>query len=226
MSIEQELLDLIRMKDEPEDYDSRQDYLAAITRAIDKLKEDDYDTLSDEAVAWFRAAVDAMNDKEYIPEFEDEDDHADEDDDRESEAEPDSGEARSKSSQQGVSDTDGEGADHEAEVVPDKKASVAKPKKLKGRRPVAPRPAKKPTHAPTGHEDITGEKDKFGIVIGTKTHKAALMYEQGATARQVEDALGGRHRNILKELAKRGHVISKEEGGVWRVTYVEPKKDK
>ncbi len=78
---------------------------------------------------------------------------------------------------------------------------------------------KKPKREPTGYEDITGEKDRYGITIGTKTHKAVLMYEKGVTCKQIEDAIGGRHRNILKQLAKAGHRVEKLGGGVFKVTH-------
>lgn len=69
------------------------------------------------------------------------------------------------------------------------------------------------------YSKITGEKDRYGITIGTKTAEAIKMYEEGCSAKQILDELGGRHYNILKKLQKEGHRISKTELGVWTLTH-------
>lgn len=64
---EQELRDACKLKDR--DWPNRQDELAAILRAGEKIPEKQFDTLSNEAVNWYNAAADAMNEHRDIPDF-------------------------------------------------------------------------------------------------------------------------------------------------------------
>lgn len=54
------------------DDQSRQDFLASLTRAVSKLSDDDIDQLSSGAQDWYDQAVDAVNNKTTIPEIGDE----------------------------------------------------------------------------------------------------------------------------------------------------------
>jgi hypothetical protein len=85
------------------------------------------------------------------------------------------------------------------------------------KQPKAPRG--KGGHTITPYDNLTGEKDRFGLFIGTKTQQAVALYEKGATCKQVEMELAGRHRNILKRLALDGHRVEKLEGGVYKITH-------
>ena len=198
-------------------YKQRQDFLAALVRAIDKLGQDDWDNLSDEAVAWHTAAVGQMDKKRTIEDFEPPEPVEEED------AEP------------AVDSTDDVvlveppcEVSSEPEAVADE---VPEPEEEVEEKPAKKRKAKKEKLdkkiIPERYIGLTGEKDKFGITIGTKTYDAVKMYERpdGATLRQVEEAIGGRHYNILGKLAKEGHKVEKLPGGVWRVTHRDKTKE-
>ena len=196
-------------------YDERQDYLAALLHAIDsKLSNDDYDNLSDEAVKWHHAAVKAHETQEDIPDFEGEAEEADKlplTDPRHPIQRPE------------PEDEIGPVEDEPPEPVAELEEAEEKPK-----------PVKKVVH-PIGsskrpdYTKVTGDKDKWGIVKGTLTSRALEMYEQGCTAKQLLDELGGRHYNILKKMVKEGHQLSKTELGVWTLKHKDnlpPKKEK
>lgn len=198
---EKELVTLIRFK--PNDYHDRQDYLAALARAADKwfaVKDKDqaiFDGLEDGLAGWFEEAITAMNHKDTIPEFPD----------RELEepmTAPDEEE-------------EAENADNEAEPVPTEggDAATAAVDEGKAADPVAPKPkTKKEKSPPSRYDTISGIKDRFGVVVGTKTHDAVLMYERGTTVRELAATIGGKHYNILNRLKKLGHtVVPRPEGG-------------
>lgn len=70
MSIEKELIEASAFQAR-RSYVDRQDYLAALTRAVDMLDQDRFDTLSNEAVDWVNAAAKAIRNKRMIAEFSD-----------------------------------------------------------------------------------------------------------------------------------------------------------
>jgi len=232
--IEQELLDATKYKGKKGA--SRENYLAGLVQAVEKMDEDDFDNLSDAAAVWYNDAVAAMNDKDPPPEFadaseeaddessdEDEDASADGDDDTDADGAADDEEAED-SGAAADDDEDEEGVDSDEEEAPPKKAKtkVVKPAK-KDSEPSAYAKAKanKPKTDASRYAHITGEKDRFGVVKGTKTSEAVAMFArpQGATAAQIMEALGGRFYNITRTLAANGHHVEKMEGGVLRITH-------
>jgi hypothetical protein len=297
--VEQELMDASKFKSK--NYPDRQDELAALVRACERMPDAAFDTLSDGAAEWYNKAATAMNEHEDIPDFEepesddeetsddtdheadeaaeddsegdsegDEDEDADDSSDvnegsieedeadeseppkkkksakvseesqREDDEEPaqkPKGKQPSKSKKPMVSD-DSEGTD-ESDTEGTPKKGRGRPKKAAGK-VVEPTPEPKDTddgdgdtpapkqpkaprgkggHTITPYDNLTGEKDRFGLFIGTKTQQAVALYEKGATCKQVEMELAGRHRNILKRLALDGHRVEKLEGGVYKVTH-------
>lgn len=158
-------------------YTDRQNYLASLLRAIDKnVTPEGYDALTDEAVEWHHAAVDAMDHRKDIPEF----------------------------------------PDYEPDPITDADEPVDEP------------PVEEPPRRPKRSERVIPDyanldpekKDRFGITVGTKTSMAVAMYEKGCTAKDILDALGGRFYNILKQLAKEGHkVIKDEDTKVWQLIH-------
>lgn len=52
-----------------------------------------------------------------------------------------------------------------------------------------------------------GNKDKFGLVSGTRTSAAATLYEKGVTPDFVEQKLGGVFLAMLTKLKKNGHSV-------------------
>lgn len=189
MSIEMELLNSTRFKQDADAFDDRQDYLAAIVKAVDKLSADAFDELSDEASDWFNKSVKALNTKRPLPDF---DPVNGNDEDAESsakvrkaanakmvEAEPETGEAGDEAQ-----------ADEPAEKAIPK---ITKPKIING--------------------ELV--KDRFGVVLGTKTAQAVALYNTptGATIKEIDEKVGGRHMNILKKLVTQGHRVLKLEHG-------------
>jgi hypothetical protein len=106
--------------------------------------------------------------------------------------------------------------EEEAQAPARKKAAKAKAKPVKEQdKKVTTKVAKKVID----YTKLTGARNEYGIIIGTKTHEAIKLYEKGATLKQVENAIGGRHYNILTKLAGEGHKVEKLEGGVWKLTH-------
>ncbi len=199
--VEQELLKAVGSKFKPPKKADRQDYLAALVQAVIRLSDAHYDELSDEADQWQTAAVEALNNKSNIPEFDGEgNDQGDE--------------------------TQAEEADPEAEEVQEVEAESEieeepePPKAKKAKTASKPKKAKETDLPPPPYNRITGKKSKFGIYEGTKTAQAVAMYERGATVREVTEAMKGRHYNILKKLAQAGHKLEKLGGGVFKITFV------
>ncbi len=220
----------------PEGQD-RQDYLEELVKAVDRYAakspkhEDAFFELSDTATRWFNQAVEANNKRQDVPEFplngavaappkpepepddEDEDDlQHDEDSDEDNDAgptqqDPDDGMRHPLDTvQDHAAEAEAEAANESAEAA----AETPKPKRAK---------KEKAPKAPSRYEFVTGEKDEYGIVKGTKTSEAIKLYEKGATVRQVSDALGGKYYNILGVVAGRGHKVEKGPDGVWTVTH-------
>lgn len=231
--IETELLKATRIK--ATTHKLRQDHLAALVRGIDKLKQDDWDNLSDAAVEWHTAAVAKMDKKHEIADFPDiekepEDATRAEVDEEVEQVSVDRLEEKvskrpDRNKDLGEDDVVEESEqEKEIEEKPAKKAKAKKEKKPKDTKlPSEPlsseeTPVRK---GPERYDDITGEKDRFGITIGTKTHDAVKMYatSSGASLKQVDEAIGGRHYNVLTRLAKDGHKVEKLGGGVWKVTH-------
>lgn len=124
-----------------------------------------------------------------------------------------------------------------AEVEPDEDAEATPTPKKRGRpkgstnkqAKNAGSPAPGPDEAPSAKvkkakrkspmDYATAPKDRYGVAIGTDTHKAVLMYEKGTTSRELKEKLGGRYYNILTKLAENGHLVEKLPDGVFKVTH-------
>jgi hypothetical protein len=293
--VEQELLDATGI--DLAKYKKRQDRLAALIRAVDKLSEESYDNLSDAATDWADKAAKALLRRKEIPDFpeevangsteeaepdkeeveEDDTEEADEDDaeedEEEVEEEPEEEEEEEEDATESVDDTeaaeedevdadeeeeeseesepasakavasDDNGDEEEVEeeevdstgvesktgsgdAAADKPKPAAKKggKKGKDKVEVKAKPlkivrAKRGPTTPTRYDDLTGEKDRFGVVIGTKTHEAVKMYEAGTTAKELYEKLEGRFYNILSKLQSDGHMVEKLAGGLWKLTH-------
>lgn len=208
---EKELVSIIKFR--PNDYKDRQDYLAALARAADKwfaAKDKDqkiFDGLEDGLQGWFEDAITAMNSRPptTIPDFPDlelEEPEAEAEPDEEEDADDENVDSGAGDSDQEVqADVEASGQDTEV-TAPEAKTKKAKKEK-----------------SPTRYDGITGHKDRYGITIGTKKHEAAKMYERGTTAVELMAALGGRHYNMLRELAKDGHRVEKLAGGGFKLTH-------
>ena len=66
---------------------------------------------------------------------------------------------------------------------------------------------------------MTGERDKFGCFKGTKISEAMVMFEQGATVKQVKDVFGTLYYNKLHALSRLGHKVEQLKGNRWKLTH-------
>lgn len=217
-------------------YAERQDYLAALARAVQDMDEDDFDKVSNEAADWYNAAVDAINDKSNIPDF----------DDAEKAAEPETAEPADAEVEEGTEVEAEEEADAEVEEeaepeekaprsrrgkAPDKPASKGKAE-TKGKaalkdknapkaEPEPRQPAKKAEATTTKRAaPVAGLRlDKWDIAEGTKNSQAAAMLEKGAKMADVNKEVGGTYYNLLKRLVKQGHKLLKEPNGELRLVH-------
>lgn len=241
-AIEQEIIEATKFK--MKRFANRQDYLAAIARAMEKMPGDDYDNLSDDATDWYEAAAKAVNANDDIPDFPEEDEPDEEADDVEESADD---EADDEADEASEDDTEGEEPkdveegeveeEPEPEPKPTKNVKTAKGKKEpepvaegpKGTRPEvvakmkAKKDAKEAKHErkqgttrnlpKTRYDDITGKKNRYGVVEGTKTDDFCKMIEKGASMGEVKEALGDTYYNTIKRLREAGHSVEKNDAG-------------
>lgn len=214
MTLETELVTITKVK--ATKFKNRQDYLAAVTRYIsDKLTVDQYDALPDHVIAWFEKAVDSMNKKYPIADYpdakvEEVESEAEEPEASEEAAPTDDHEAEADAGD--VADESGDG-EPEPEAPKPVKRVGGKVKPIK-----PPEPKLTPDEAAARYTGLTGEKDKWGITKGTKASDAAAMFEKGCTMNQITEALGGKYYNMLKQMAKDGHLVEKKQVG-WKLTH-------
>lgn len=226
--IETELVKTAKFK-APKVKGDRQDYLAALARACYKLDNDTFDEISEPAADWVNKAVEALNNKEDLPEFPDLEDEAQDEEVDESEEDSEAAEAVADA-EEGTGEDDTEAGDSPDDDAVDEAEPEEKPK-TKAKVKAAPKqevPPPKRKNKPskeeqakikTRYDDLTGEKDRYGIIIGTKTHDAVLMYERGTTSRELKERLGGRFYNILDKLEKAGHRVERSGIGTFTVVH-------
>ncbi len=221
---EQELVELIHFKSQ--DYPDRQDYLAALLRAADRwLKKHDpesdiFSTWDDDLCNWMDTAIRAMNAKDIIPDFPDaEEDTEDAETEEETVDEPNPEAEADPTPADPVSVAGGQADELEPATAgadaPGNNPGTSEtehPQLKKGKKP-------KRELMPTRYDNLTGEKDRYGVIIGTKTYDAVKMYEHGTTARELQEKIGGRFYNILQKLAKDGHKVEKRAGGGFKITH-------
>lgn len=222
--IEEELVKAAKFKDKG--YADRQDYLAALLIAMDKkISDDQYDLLSDDAVAWHVKAVEAKDNSKTIPDFEEQESEDGEELELTDPKHPlhRAAEPTSEDDEVDPETVNPEPVDEDEEPEP---KPVKGPKTKKPEVVARPKSEKKLPKREVDYSALTGEKDRYGIIKGTKTSLAVALYEKGRTLAQVTDELGGRHYNILTRLTKDGHFVEKLEGGVWKVTHRDDNKKK
>ncbi|KKN90050.1 hypothetical protein LCGC14_0231630 [marine sediment metagenome] len=56
------------------------------------------------------------------------------------------------------------------------------------------------------------ERDDFGLKVGTKASEAAALFAKGAKMKDVKETTGTTHYNLLTNLEKKGHKVTKEDG--------------
>jgi hypothetical protein len=91
--------------------------------------------------------------------------------------------------------------------------------------PAKPKAIQKGTFPEPDYANISGKRNRFGVIDGTKTAEAIKMYVKGASSQDIMERLGGRYYNILKKLMAEGHKVEKE-GSVWKLTHKDDVKTK
>ncbi len=208
--IEQELIDATQFVPEKK-YRKRQDYLGALLRAVSDLPDSEYDKLTDEATDWCDEAVSAYKAAKELPDFANGEDH----DSSEDHAAQPGGmgdyqdhDTVSSSPSQGSLDDEGE-ADEGTETPKEKKKRGRPPGKGKGKVVKAKTP-KEPKEK-KGRQPPRGS-NKWGVANSTKSDTVCRMLAQegGTTMKDIIQATGHAHYNLVNRLQRHGHTIIKD----------------
>lgn len=221
--IEDELLEATNFKMPKGGFDDPQDYFASLAKATKTLSDDEYQGLTDGAANWISAAAEAIKGKTKIKDFPDLE-PSDEDDDVSADEGSEDGDA-----------ADNEAAEAEADLSEDE--ANGSPKASKAKKAKTPKAKKPPLltreeikakqkEVSERYSKVTGDKDRYGILKGTKTHDAILLYEKGITSGQLREKLDGRFYNILTILEQKGHRVEKLPGGIFKLTHADDIKAK
>lgn len=218
--VERTIRKLIKFKHGEDEFRDRQDYLASLLREADKWfrkndeSEDIFNGLDDAVAEWYDAGTKQLNLKREIQDFPDLefDESQDEESEVEEESSEDEGEAQEAADEMGQAEAHVVEAEEPTEAEPEEQVEQPKPKVKKSKKKTAVEPDPRYDH-------LSGRKNRYGIYEGTKTHDAILLYEKGATVKQVTEKIGSRFYNILKKLMADGHQVTKDENGVWTVRH-------
>ena len=199
----------------PNRYEERQPYLAAVLKAIDKAEDADYDTICDvhsDFLGWHEAAVQAVDERDPIPDYPDYEAVPDEEVSDDTDGEVPSRDETEEKTEAGNDTPDTE------EVSEDRPEVVQKPPRRKSKTQ-SPEVTAKIKAAIEKSATITGDKNKYGIVKGTKSEEVLFMFEKGCTMAHVHEKMGANFYNLLKKMVSEGHLIEKLEGGIWKLTH-------
>lgn len=222
-TIERELIKASKYKAQRK-FADRQDYLKSILNAVSKLEEDDFDVLTDGAADWANAAVEAVNSRDDIPDFDEDTPKTEDDPEPEDAAVADSEDGADDDDEEGddSSDDDDEPTDDDDDVQAVDEQPEEKPAKKvkKPAKPVKAALSKKPIKGKRPPQFDQGDVvlDKWGSMEGSKNSQALTMFEKGATSKEVKEVLGGTYYNILKKVVKAGHTLDKK-GSMIKVTH-------
>ncbi len=175
---EQELVEATNF-DTQREYKHRQDYLVELLIASADLSQDAFDSLSEAAYGWTNAAAVARKSGKTLPDFVEEGEYEDHSEDDPS------------SDLQSTSET--------GDLVNVQEQPSSKPRRA-GKK--GGRKSKKEPKQPQ-----STEIDAFGIRVDTKAHLAVKLMEVGCTMKEVHDATGSTHYNIIRRLEKQGHHV-------------------
>jgi hypothetical protein len=176
-----------------------------LCRALNKLEDIDFNSLSDDSNKWFNDAVRAMNNRKDLPEF------------------PDVEETESEGTDaRGVQDSAPEEGEAEVEETkPTSKKEKAAPKTEHKRRQKGT-PPRKLEHAEIDTDAATGDHpqvDAYGVVKGSKNAAAVSMLEKGCRMSDITHSIGGTYYNLVERLRKAGHAVEKGANGHIKLTH-------
>src|SRR5258706_8041991 len=181
-------------------YRKRMDYLGALIRAIsDDLTDSEYDKLSDEATDWCEAAVSAYKEARELPDFPNGEAHETSTPEHMA-AEPD---------ELSVAEDDEQHGSNETEQTETKEKKKRGRPPGKGKTKVA-KDAKEPKEK-KGRQPPRGSI-KWGVANSTKSDLVCKMLAQegGTTMKDIIQATGHAHYNLVNRLARHGHTIIKD----------------
>lgn len=164
------------------EYRNRQEFLTELLIASADLSQDAFDALNEPAYEWTNNAAIARKSGKPLPDF-------------------DGGEYEDHSEHDPISERHDDGVEggSPSEETPSSEA-VSTGKKGAKR-------AKKPKKEKYVQST---EVDKFGIRTDTKAHLAVKLMETGCTMKDVQNATGSTHYNILGRLEKQGHKVHRD----------------
>jgi hypothetical protein len=236
--IERELIKVTGYKVQRK-FSDRQDYLKSLFNAVQKLTDDDFDNLSDDAATWANACVEAHNNKRDgdIPDFDEVDPTEEDDESEEAEESDDSEDEEAEESDEDVDDKSEESSDeetnNEAETeIEDNSDQIEMNLKVE-----KPKKETKPTKLTKSTKKVITKKesktiseedvvlDKWGCMEGSKNSQALAMFEKGATAAEVKNTIGGTYYNILGKMTKQGHKLTKA-GSLIKLTHMSEKESR
>jgi hypothetical protein len=235
-SVEKELIDATQFVPEKR-YRKRQDYLAALMRAVCDLPDPDFDKLSDEAADWGCRAVDAFRAGAELPDFDNtvKSDHEEVNerivvhkDEVIYERGEDGIEAESTTEEDLIEDAGQEevkAEPHETESVEGEvgeEVAPEQPAKKKPGRPKGKAKTKEVKAKAVKEKEIKPKKDsapkvrqmgvnKWGVLKGSKSDTVCQMLarDEGATMEEIRDVTGHYHYNLCNRLKRHGFNISK-----------------
>lgn len=204
--IEQELLDATNFVPEKK-YRKRQDYLAALMREVCNLNDEDFNELTDPAAEWSSNAVNAFKAGDELPDFANGAAH-----------DPESvvveGDEGSETDAVAASVSDEDTGDGEQTAEKKEKKKPGRPKG-KGKAKVAK--AKKEPKEPKAPKEPKGRvvprgNNEWGVANTTKSDLVCRMLAQegGTTMKEIIEATGHAHYNLVNRLARHGYTIVKD----------------
>lgn len=197
--IEQDIIKVTSFEP-PRKYEDRQDYLAALVRAVDKLDDVEFDLLGPVTVEWVNDAASAMRNRKKIVDFPDNEDTDDNLDTNEADT--------------------ADAVEQEADAGGVQDEPVEAPVKVPARRKkgAAPRKLEHPKVDPKASIE-NFQTDKYGIVVGSKNAAAAAMFEKGCRMSDVTASIGGTYYNLVARLKKQGHTVESGANGFTKLTH-------
>lgn len=232
--IEKELREACSFKSKPK-YPGRADYLADLATKVDTLNDKEFGELSAEARDWHSSAITAINDREDPPEFDDavvEGEDPVEDLETEVAAENEEDDVIDPVTGEVLDPEEGEPEPRPAKAKVTNKPinpPAAGTRKFRdrpvGSSPKVPIAGKPHGKRPGPHQYAHADRDKYGLVKGSKVSEACKMFEAGCPMSHITKSLGGPQNNILHKLEEAGHRVERYEG-VIHLTHKDEVKNK
>jgi len=233
MGVEEKLLEASGFEPR-KNYADRQDYLAAVLRSTKDISDKDFDELDDDVTNWINDNAKLLKAKKPLKDFpEVEEAEADAAGEAEEAEEAVEQEETENGDSEDTGEEDAEESDdspENSEATEEDEADPPEEKPAKAGKKATKKETKKPEKAKPGKPgkevkakgkeptEADAELDKYGVMVGTKTHQVLMALEKGTTMKDLKDEFGATFYNKLKELAKAGHHVDKD-GSTFRLIH-------